>query len=208
MTWKARHEGSPQSVSLTLDELRQGLVDGQWEPTDEVMGPGDADWVPIEGHPALAELAEELEPPPPKQHPDESHIDMTALIDVCLVLLVFFILTTTVAAMQKRIAAPTAEDNKKVGVARLTKEQVERTMIHVTAKLERPDQVVIRVEGKVVDAAQLPGELRRLAKAAKRTRLLLEHDDDVPHEVIVQILDAATGAQMESVGLLLPEPGK
>lgn len=203
MNWKVRHEGSPQSVSLTLEELRQGLVDGQWETTDEVMGPGDADWVPIEGHPTLAELAEELEPPPPKQHHDESHIDMTALIDVCLVLLVFFILTTTVAAMQQRIAAPSAEKGK-VGVPKLTKDKVEQTMIHVTAKMEKPDQAVVRVEKKEIDIGQLPGELRRLVRGSGKTKLLLEHDDNVPHEVIVQILDAATAAKMDNVSLMLP----
>jgi biopolymer transport protein ExbD len=204
MNWKVRHEGSPQSVALTLDELRQGLVDGQWEPTDEVMGPGDADWVAIEGHPTLAELAEELEPPPVKHYPDESHIDMTALIDVCLVLLVFFILTTTVAAMQHTIEAPTVEDKSKPDVMRVSRDKVEQTMIHVTAKMEKPDTAVVRVEGKEVNIDQLTAELQRLARSAKKTKLLLEHDDDVPHEVVVKIIDAAKGARMESVGLMLP----
>lgn len=204
MSWKARHEGSPRSVTLTLDELRQGLIDGQWEPTDEVMGPEDTDWSPIEGHPALAELAEELEPPPVKHHPDESNIDMTALIDVCLVLLVFFILTTTVAAMQHQIEAPSVEDKSKPGVMAVSKEKVEQTMIHVTAKMEKPDTPVIRVEGKVVEPEQLTAELQKLARSAKKTRVLLEHDDDVPHEVVVQVIDAAKGARMDGVALMLP----
>jgi biopolymer transport protein ExbD len=203
MSWQARHEGSPQSVSLTLEELQDGLADGRWEATDEVMGPGDGDWVAIENHPALAELAAELEPPAIKHYHDESHLDMNAMIDVCLVLLVFFILTTTVAALQHRMEAPTVEEKGKVGVLKVTKEQVEQTMIHVAAKMEGGEPVV-RLEGKVVELSALPRELRRLVGQTKKTKLLLEHDDDVPHDYVVQIMDAAKGARMDGVSLVLP----
>ena len=65
MSWKVRHEGSPQFVQgLTLAQVVEGLRDGQWELTDEVMGPGDSAWVAIESHPQLAEVAEDLQPPP------------------------------------------------------------------------------------------------------------------------------------------------
>src|SRR5436189_5274480 len=98
MSWQLRHEGSPQALKgLTLQQIANGLRDGQWEPTDEVMGPDDKAWQAIENHPALAELAEELEAPPVKRHDEGTHLDMNALIDVCLVLLIFFILTTTYA---------------------------------------------------------------------------------------------------------------
>jgi biopolymer transport protein ExbD len=203
MTWQARHEGSPQSVSLTLEELQDGLADGRWEPTDEVMGPGDADWAAIENHPALAELAADLEPPEIKHYSDESHLDMNAMIDVCLVLLVFFILTTTVAALQHRMEAPTAEEKGKVGVLKVTKEQVEQTMIHVSAKMEGGEPVV-KLEGAAVELSALPRELRKLVGKTKKSQLLLEHDDDVPHDYVVQIMDAAKGARMDGVRLLLP----
>ncbi len=204
MTWQVRHEGSPHSVTLSLDELRQGLIDGQWEPTDEVLGPGETEWVALESHPQLEELAESLEPPPIKHYGEETHIDMTALIDVCLVLLVFFILTTTVAALQHRIQAPSVEEKgKTVGVLKVTKEQVQETMIHVTAKMEGGSPVVL-VEGKPVDLDNLASELRRIKGASKKTRLLLEHDDKVAHEFVVRIIDAATTARLEDVNLLLP----
>ena len=62
MTWKVRHQGSPQSVEgLTLAQVVEGLQDGLWEPTDEVMGPQDKDWVAIENHPQLAEVAMAVE---------------------------------------------------------------------------------------------------------------------------------------------------
>ena len=55
----------------------------------------------------LAEVAAELEAPPLVRE-DPTHLDMTALIDVCLVLLIFFMMTTTYAvAVQKTVPIPT-----------------------------------------------------------------------------------------------------
>ena len=106
-TWKIRHEGSPRSVdNLTLAQILEGLQDGLWEATDEVMGPNDAAWVAIENHPQLAEVAADLEPPPQRTYDDETRLDMNALIDVCLVLLIFFMLITSYAVLQKRLEQP------------------------------------------------------------------------------------------------------
>lgn len=202
MIWKVRHEGSPQSVELTLEQLEDGLADGRWEATDEVMGPGDSQWMALENHPRLAELAADLEPPPPKPYDDETRLDMNALIDVTLVLLVFFILTTTVAALQKRLEAPSVDEGK-AGVAVFTKEQVDQSMIHLTAKMEGSDPV-IRIENQVVELPMLVRELRKFVGKSGKTMLLLEHDDNVPQDMVVKIIDAAKGAGMDRVRLLVP----
>jgi biopolymer transport protein ExbD len=203
MSWKVRHEGSPESVSLTLEEIQQGLVDGLWEPTDEVMGPDDRDWVAIENHPALAELAADIDPPPPPHHEDEARLDMNALIDVCLVLLVFFILTTTVAAMQQRLDAPTPGDKSDIKVPVIKLDQVQEQMIHVTVKMEG-GQPVVRIEKNVVAPARLLRELKSYQRASKRTDMLLEHDDEVPHDLVVQVIDAAKGAGLYRIQLVVP----
>jgi biopolymer transport protein ExbD len=203
MTWKLRHEGSPKTIdNLALQDIVDGLLDGRWEPTDEVMGPGDTNWVAIENHPQLAELAADLEPPPPKVYDDETRLDMNALIDVTLVLLIFFILTTTYAALQKRLEAPSVS-REKAGIAVYTKEQVADSMIMVTAKMEE-GQPVVRVENKVVDVMKLVPELRRFVRSSGKTTLLLDHDGDVPQEVVVKIIDHAKGAGMDRVRLLVP----
>src|SRR5262249_46476568 len=119
MSWQVRHEGSPQAITgLTLQQIAGGLRDGLWETTDEVIGPGDQAWQAIENHPALAEIAEEVEAPPPIRREEGTHLDFNALIDVCLVLLIFFILTTTYAtAVQKVVPLPTLKaDGKKARV--------------------------------------------------------------------------------------------
>lgn len=202
MSWKIRHEGSPTAVELTEEQLHVGLLDGHWESTDEVMGPNDRDWVAIENHPALADVAAEMEPPPPRTYDDETRLDMNALIDVCLVLLVFFILTTTVAVLQKRLEAPSVEEGK-AKVAVFTKAQVANQMIHVKATREG-EATVIRLEDQVVDPDRLIAEFRRFVRSTGKTTLLLEHDDKVSQDTVVKIIDAAKGAGMDRVRLLVP----
>lgn len=205
MNWKVRHEGSPKPVEMSLDDLLAELLDGHWEPTDEVMGPDDADWVAIENHPTFAEIAADMEPPPPRTFDDETRLDMNALIDVTLVLLVFFILTTSVAALQQRLEAPTPEEGK-INVATVTKEDVALSMIHVSAKMEG-DQPVIRIvdqDNAIVEPHRLVVELKKYVRATRKTILLLEHDDRVPQETVVQIIDASKGAGMDKVRLVVP----
>jgi biopolymer transport protein ExbD len=203
MNWKVRHEGSPRSVDdLSLPQVVEGLRDSLWEPTDEVMGPGDSDWVAIENHPQLAEAAAEVEPPPPRVYDDETRLDMTALIDVTLVLLIFFILTTTYAALQKRMEAPGVSKDK-VGPPVLTKAQVAKQMVHVVVKM-RDGKPVVQVEGKPVELDNLIGELQGYVRRTSHNQLLLEHDPDVPHGVVVQIQDDAKGAGMDRVNLVVP----
>lgn len=200
--WRVRHEGSPTSVdNLTLSQVVEGLHDGLWESTDEVMGPGEAQWVPIESHPQLAEVAADLEPPPPRTYDDETRLDMNALIDVCMVLLIFFILTTSYAAMQKTLEAPSATE-KSAKIPVLAKGEVEESMILVSAKREG-GKPVIRVQGKETELEQLSSELRKLAAGGKHT-LVLDHGDDVPQEVVVQIIDAGKGAGLDKVRLVVP----
>jgi biopolymer transport protein ExbD len=205
MTWKVRHEGSPKFVSgLSLQQVVDGLLDGHWEITDEVMGPQDSTWTAIENHPQLAEIAADLELPPPAHHGDESHLDMNALIDVCLVLLVFFILTTTYAELQKMMDSPnlSPETNEKIPV--LTKQQVDETTIQVKVSQEG-GQSVIRLEGTPVDKDALMPRLKALRKNTRRSNLLLDYDRDVPHGIIVTIEDAAKTAGISHVLIVVPK---
>ncbi len=62
---------------------------------------------------------------------------------------------------------------------------------------------VFRVEDKVVDEDRLTAELNSYAKTT-RTDLLLEHDADVPHGAVVAVMDAARGARLNRIRLLVP----
>src|SRR5438105_15821907 len=137
MTWRIRHQGSPRAVEgLSLAEVVEGLQDGLWEPTDEVMGPLDRDWVALENHPQFADTALDVDVHPPRHYDDETHLDFNPLIDVCLVLLIFFILTTSYAALQKVLPMPGVSAQPVKGPPVISKERVNEFMIMVKAREE------------------------------------------------------------------------
>ncbi len=200
MTWKVREEGSPRiRDGLSLGQVLDGLEHGEWGPTDEVRGPNDRDWTRFENHPQFAE-AVAMEPLPTHQD-EETHIDMTPIIDVAMVLLVFFILIVIYSVMEKRLEAPQAG---KSGPVVLTKQKVQDEMIKVTAVLEN-GQTVFRVQDdpKPVPRDQLAAALGRLVQSTNHATLVLEEADDVPHGDTVFVQDQAKGAGVDKV-LLAP----
>ena len=197
MTWKVREEGSPRvREGLSLEQVLEGLEEGEWGPTDEVRGPDDRDWTPFENHPTFAD-AVALEPLPGHED-DETHIDMTPIIDVAMVLLVFFILIFTYSVLEKRLEA--AQGRRQAGPAVITHEEVKNQMIKVTATREN-GHTVYRVEddAKPVPPDQLGAVLGRFVRSTSHTTLLLAAADDVPHGDTVFVEDQAKGAGMDKV---------
>ncbi len=213
MTWKIRHQGSPRSIEdLTVPLVVEGLQDGLWEPTDEVMGPMDQDWVALENHPQFADIVADLEPPVSRQREDETRLDMNPLIDVCLVLLIFFILTTTYATLEKALemASNTKKDADKTPI--VPQKTVDDLMIWVEARKEN-GQTVIRVEKKAVDPENLVPALKAYVDAPPhKTELLVDASDDVDWGTFILIQDAASGAKITKVHRLkqpsAASPGK
>jgi biopolymer transport protein ExbD len=204
MTWKVRHEGSPRAIEgLSRTQVVEGLSDGLWETTDEVMGPDDGKWTAIENHPEFAEIALDMEPPPPKLQPDETRLDMNPLIDVALVLLIFFILTTSYAAMQKVMDMPGTSSADK-GRPSFNPQQVKDLMVKVEARLEN-GRKIIKVEDTVVDEAMLQTELEKFRRAKSRPNLLIDAKG-VDFGTVVGIQDAAKGAGFEMI--YFPAPPK
>ena len=111
MPWQVRHEGSPRVVrDLSLQQIVDGLRDGLWETTDEVVGPGETRWQAIESHPQLAEIAMDIEDLRPPRHQEATSLDLNALIDISLVLLIFFMMTASVSTgILSTIATPSAQ---------------------------------------------------------------------------------------------------
>jgi biopolymer transport protein ExbD len=217
MPWKVRHEGSPKSLEVrTAEQVAAGLRDGQWHPDDEVMGPQDRAWVPLADHPQFAELAAELEAPPAHAE-DETHLDMNALIDVCLVLLIFFMLTTSyVMAVQKVVPlSAAAEDQKaKRGTTSLKPEQVKRMVrVHaqgdsagkVTVRVEELKAAVMKADGKTLDADKFVEALRPYTRGEDRKTEMLLDARDVSWGQVVAIQDAARSAGIRNINLVSPK---
>jgi biopolymer transport protein ExbD len=206
--WKIRHQGSPEArEGLTFAQVLEGLLNGQWEPTDEVMGPEDTAWVAIENHPDLAEIAADIEPVPHRGYDDETRLDMTPLIDVCLVLLIFFILTTTFGLwVQKVIDTANLTSDEQSGALQITEEQVEASMIRVVVR-EEGSTPVFEVEDQRVDRDSLVPVLRTFTSGGRKTDVLIEASGNVPRESVITVQDAAKGAGVQRVFRLVRSHG-
>jgi biopolymer transport protein ExbD len=194
MTWSVRHAGSPRSVAgLTTEEIVMGLTEGRWETTDEVRGAEETLWRPIEEHPQFAEIAFDLEPPPPAYHPDETRLDMNPLIDVALVLLIFFILTTTYETIRKVLDMPGATAKAANTIRQIDEKQVKETMILITARMES-GQPRVEIEKQPVSEGDLTGFLSRHVRDSKKLIALIDASPDVEWNTVAAIMDAARGA--------------
>jgi biopolymer transport protein ExbD len=194
MKFAVRHEGSPVWVSdQSAADVAAGLRDGRWEPTDEVWGEGEADWVSLEDHPQFAEAAADVTPPPRKHHPDETRLDMNPLIDVALVLLIFFILTTTYETIRKVLDLPGASAKAPGQLRQVKPEDAKKLMVMVRAR-QVAGQPELSVEDKAVRLDELDSALRRAVADSKKTTLLLDATHDVDYGVVMAIMDAARGA--------------
>lgn len=192
MSWTVRHEGSPQAVEgLTPEQVLEGLRDGQWEPTDEVMGPGEEAWSAIEAHPQFAEVAGEIEPPPRRHVEDETNLDMNPLIDVALVLLVFFMLTASYEMVRKAVEAPSNTPEQK-GLPKITKADLPR-MIMVKAYKDGA-QTIFEVDGERVEEASLERAIARRVDERRNEVLMDVRDIDWGTLVLVQNAAKSAGA--------------
>jgi biopolymer transport protein ExbD len=201
MKWTVRHQGSPRQVTgLSQTELVEGLQDGLWDSTDEVKGPNDANWITIEEHPQLADIVHDLDPLEIVHEEEQTHLDMNALIDVCLVLLIFFILTTSYQTLEKVLAMPQSKQDDPGAVKVVAQERVENYMILVKARTES-GKPVVWVEGEKVPEAQLKTVLAREARKAKKQELLLDAAG-VDYGTVIKIIDAAGGANIDQVHFL------
>jgi len=196
--WRVRFEGSPTVVEVpSANRVAEGLRDGDWEPTDEVRGPGDAGWTPIADHPQFADVAAELEVQG-GEHPDETRLDMNPLIDVALVLLIFFILTTTYASLRRVIEVPAAQDREGKTASVPNPAEIENRTFHVTCWME-DGKPVIKIEDRIVDRKDLEKEVKEFVRTTGRREMLLEVDGRVPWGVEASIHDAAKAADLHQI---------
>jgi biopolymer transport protein ExbD len=194
--WSMRHAGSPESVDgLTADDVVDGVKEDIWDPSDEVMGPDDPDWVPLDQHPVFAQAMADYEPPAPKHREDETKLDMNPLIDVALVLLIFFMLTTTYQELRKEFEPPAPERSPQGQT--ITSDELKRATVRVTARMEN-GQPVYRVENEAVAEGDLEAKFNEY-KDAQHDKLAVEYDPDVPWQSVIAIQDAAAGAKFQEI---------
>ncbi len=118
----------------------------------------------------------------PARHREEPEINLIALIDVLLVILIFLMVTTTYSRYAElQINLPTADANKPE---------------------ERPNQINVAVDGQgkyVVNKAAVPfrspesfaDELKRAAGGIPDPVIIINADAAATHQSVINIMEAA-----------------
>lgn len=203
MSWRVRTDQASRGVELpTAQRVLDGIRDGDWEPIDEVCGPGESQWQPIEEHPQFAEAVSDMEPPE-RVVTDDSRLDFNPLIDVALVLLIFFILTATYASLRRSIELPPGpQDDSKGSKQQVIKQEDVQDRSFLLRVWTEDERTLYKLEDKVL----LPDEIERAmidhVRATGRKELLLDVGTGVEWGDVARVLDAAKAADIHQINRL------
>jgi biopolymer transport protein ExbD len=195
--WLVRQEGTTTVASVpTANAVLAGLRDGTWIATDEVKGPDDREFRLIEAHPAFEEAAAELGEEP-DEHPDDTHLDMNPLIDVCLVLLIFFILTITYESLRRSIDVPETPAEKEQKAKPVDYKSIQDRVVLIQARMNG-ETPVIKVGGEETPKDKLVEVLGKHMGGQPKD-VILDVDEFVPWGVQTAILDATKANKVPKV---------
>jgi biopolymer transport protein ExbD len=141
----------------------------------------------------------------------EADMDMTPMVDVTFLLLIFFTVTAAFA-LQKSLEVPPVDDDQA-------------TQAPSVDELEK-DSIVIRVDGdnifwigcpmwaeeqRAPSTTEMRSKVREARKGDDRgsgpTKLLVQANGDATHEHVVAALDAGSAVGMEDIRLMTYEEG-
>ena len=136
-----------------------------------------------------------------RSHKTEAEMDMTPMVDVVFLLLIFFMITAAFG-MQKSIEVPDPESDQSSQQAKIPEER-EKTEEDIVVNISREDRVYVEGE-EATTPQELYAKLRehQYQDSKRQVRhLLVVAESEATHETVVRVLDAAAGVGMSSVRL-------
>jgi biopolymer transport protein ExbD len=132
---------------------------------------------------------------PLRQHKPE--IQMSALIDIVFLLLLFYAVTTTFVSDERlKLKLPEAKTAEDAGVSRE----------------ERPPEVKIAADGtiwiddRIVPESELENRIRQLVERAPDDGIILKGDKDADYGVVVHVLDIARSVGAKGIQMSAERP--
>jgi len=134
---------------------------------------------------------------PLRQHKPE--IQMSALIDIVFLLLLFYAVTTTFVTDERlKLKLPEAETAEDAGVSRD----------------ERPPEVKVAADGtiwiddRIVPESELKNRIRQLVERAPDDGIILKGDKDADYGVVVHVLDIARSVGAKGIQMSADRPAE
>ncbi len=133
---------------------------------------------------------------------DEDELDMTPMVDVTFLLLIFFMVTAAFS-LQKSIEIP-APDQEQSAQAR-TVQEIEEDDDFIIARIDRDNTIWIN-DSEAPSEQEVLEKLREAREGLSGSEigpstLLVLADGDCRHETVVMVLDAGNAVGMENVRL-------
>jgi len=122
-------------------------------------------------------------------------MDLTPLVDVTFLLLLFFMLTASYT-IQKTIEVPQPEsDERKTAQALARLEDLKRENVIVRIEADN----AVSVDEEETPVASVAAALRARLRSTGRTQLVIKADDEALHETVVAVIDAANEVGMQRI---------
>lgn len=127
---------------------------------------------------------------------DDVQLDITPLVDVVFLLLIFFMLSTTLSI----------NPGIKVDLPKAAAKQVKRKKTTIRVAIEASGRIY--ADGKKVSIQKLAGIFSGLAKKDPDTLVIIEADKKVYHGVVVNVMDAAKTSGLNKLAIATEPKGK
>lgn len=130
--------------------------------------------------------------------PNLGDLDLTSMVDVTFLLLIFFMVTASFS-LQKTIELPKPNADQKGAAQSLTLEDLQANTIFV--KVDEANQILVD-DVPAGDAAKLEDVLTQARLTTLRTEVAIDAHPEALHETVVRVIDAATAAGMQKVRIV------
>lgn len=191
--WNLKHHVTDSKSNLLESiEIKDLIASGLISIEDEIRKEGENAWKTLLDYPEFQEVFSSKST---TKHEDDDNIDMNALIDVCLVLLVFFILLTSYAKLVQHLeSAKTNPDSKIPSISTSQADQKTKVVIKTEA-----GKTFFYINEQVVESDNLTSALKASARKLKNKDLILYYSDDVPYQAVISIQDAARASDFQQI---------
>lgn len=135
---------------------------------------------------------------------DEDGMDLTPMVDVTFLLLIFFMITASFS-IQKTLEFPKPNPQDKGARQTLTIENLQNDSIMI--KIDERNAITVD-ETPLAEPSLLAEQLTQLRFSTRRTSVAIDAHKDSFHETVVAVIDASNAAGMENIKLISRSSGK
>ncbi|WP_394132848.1 ExbD/TolR family protein [Shewanella maritima] len=119
---------------------------------------------------------------------EEAQVDMTPMLDIVFIMLIFFIVTTS-------FIKPSGLDYKKPEASTATQQKSANIFIGVSKT------GVIKMENRQVDVERVTANVERMLAESPEASVLIEADQEAEHGLVVKVMDNVKKAGIDKISI-------